>query len=412
MSWPTPSKLALAAACAYPWHRFAPAWPEQVTSTDATFGSAFHEAMHIAAVWGSLTEGVLEQVAARHGLTPSDETRLLACVEVAIEEVLLERDEVTHRAGEVSILYNVAADTARVLPEALARDAIPAGHIHGTIDLVEVVGGEVIISDWKTGGRSGELDIGTDPQLRTYALMAARAMGAERVGVVLLHAAEDGVTPDQAVLDGFDLACSRAALLTTLAHVDVGGPPVPGRHCATKCCPIVASCPATLKALAEVQAAAEAQLPMVLAIESAEQAARVRHGIKAVEKALEQYRASLYAYVTAHGAIEVAPGILFGRIEREGNERIDAEVVGAVAAIQELLGEHADLALEISTSKAAIERGARAYVKAHGVPGRGALKTVAEPVLTRLRSLGAIKRGSPSTRYDEINVKKSKGEAA
>jgi len=226
------------------------------------------------------------------------------------------------------------------------------------------------------------------------------------VDVVLLHVSEDGVHPSEAHLDAWELELARAELRGTLAKVDEGGSPSPGRHCSTRYCPIVGECPATQRALSEVQSAADAQLPMGLTIESPEHAARVRHGIKAVEKALEQYRAALYAYVTEHGAIEVAPGILFGRIERDGNERIDAEVVGAVSAIQELLGEHADLALDISTSKAAIERGARAYVKAHGVAGRGALKTVVDPVLARLRDIGAIKQGPPSVRYDEIQTKK------
>jgi hypothetical protein len=411
VTWPTPSKLALADACAYPWHRLAPAWPEQTTSSDATFGSAFHAAMHVAAVWGGISEAVLEQVAAAHQLTPGDETRLLGCVEHGAELLSLTCPD--FRAGEVSILYDVAADTARILPEALERDAIPPGHIHGTLDLVEAWDNGLEIGDWKTGERSaGELAIKTDPQLRTYALLAARAFGRDRVQVALLHASESGIVPDRAELDAFDLACARAALRATLAKVDAGGPPVPGRHCTTKYCPIVASCPATQRALAEVQAAADAQLPMQLTITSPEQAARVRVGLKTVEKALEQYQAELRRYIDEHGAIEIAPGVLYGKVEREGNERVDAEVVGVVTALQELLGDAADEALEVSTSKAAIERAARKAAKDRGLTGKGALKQVTDPVYARLRQLGAIKQGAPQVRYDEILVKKAKGEAA
>jgi hypothetical protein len=413
--WPTPSKLGLVRLCVYPWSRQAPAWPKcEPKSHDAQFGTAFHRAMALAAVMG-ISPGLLEQVADEHGLTPSERTKLLGCVEAAIFEVLEHRiEEIEYRAAEVSILYDVAADTARVLPEALERDQIPEGHIHGTVDLVERIHGEWVISDWKTGGRSGELDVMSDPQLRTYALMVARAFGAPRVGVVIIHVDEHGVVPDQHMLDGFELHVARAALRADLALVEAGGPPRPGRHCASKYCPIVAECPATLRALAEVQSSVDAQLPMQLLPLDAlpEQAARVRVGIRAVEKQLAYYQAALEAWVDANGSVEIAPGVRYGKIERDGNERIDAEQPGAVAAVRELLGEQADLALEVSTSKAAIERAARARAKALGDTAKGAIKRHTDPVLDRLRSIGAIRQGAPSTRYDEVAVKATKKERA
>lgn len=409
MTWPTPSKLALAELCAYPWHpTLLPLWVDTPPSDDAAFGSAFHRAMQVAAVWGGLTEGLLEQIAAEQKLSPGEETRLLAAVELGVDLLAAVPD---FRAAEVSILYDVERDTARILPEALARDQVPAGCIHGTIDLLEVWGDDgLCITDWKTGGRSDELDARTDPQLRTYALMAARALGRKGCAVSILHVRDDGIDPDTWHLDAFDLALARAALRKTLAKVDAGGPPRPGRHCSAKYCPAIGSCPVTQRAIAEVQVAVEAQLPMGLVIESPEHAARVRLGIRAVEDALEQYRAVLHAYVSTHGPIEIAPGVRWGRIEREGNERIDAEVAGAVTVIQELLGAEADLALEVWTSKAAIERAARAHAKARGIEGRGALKQITDPVLARLRALGAIKQGAPSVRFDEIKDAKAKKE--
>lgn len=406
--WPTPSKLALADECVYPWHRLAPPWPEEVRSDDASFGSAFHDAMHVAAVFG-ISPAVLEQVADKYELAPAERTKLLGAVEVAVEEAFEQR-EVSFRAGEVSFLYNVAADTAQVLPEAL--DNPPPGFVHGTVDLVELVEGEVFISDWKTGGRSGELDVKSDRQLGTYALMAARAFGRRRVGVLILHAGEEGVRPEQHLLDAFDLATIRGRLIETLAKVDAGGPPRPGRHCTTKYCPIVSHCPATLKALAEVQQATDAQLAMHYFIDTPEQAARVRVGLKTIEKALEHYQAALRLYVDKHGAFEIAPGVLYGKVERDGNERVVAETPGAQAALRELLGDAADIALEVSTSKAAIDRAARAAAKARGIEGKGALKQVTDPVYARLRQLGAIKQGAPRVQYDEIVLKKAKGEAA
>lgn len=417
MTWPTPSKLPLLRECSYPWHRLAPAWPAvEPKSDDASFGTAFHRCMQIAAVMG-ISPVIRQAVAESEGLTPSEASKLALCVDAAIFEVLEQRaDEVRFRAAEVSILYDVARDTAHVLPDALDRDKVPEGFIHGTIDLVECIAGEWFIEDWKTGARSGELDPRQDPQLSTYALMASRAFGATRLGVVILHADEHGVSPDQHLLDAFDLGVARAALLRDLAETDSGKPPRPGRHCATQYCPIVAECPATQRALAEVQAAVEAQLPMELLAPDAppEAAARERVGIKALERALEFHRAALHAWVDANGSIEIAPGVRFGKIERDGNERIEAETPGTVAAVRELLGPMAaDVALEVSTSKAAIERGARVRAKELGDTGKGALKRITEPVLERLRSLGAIRQGAPQIRYDEIVLKTKKaGEAA
>lgn len=409
MTWPTPSKLALAAECVYPWSVHAPAWPDEPRSDDASFGSAFHRAMQVAVVTG-VSPGILEQIADAYDLAPADRTKLLSCVELGAD--LLSLTCVEYRAAEVSFLYDVAKDTAVVLDQALERDQVPPGFIHGTVDMLEAWDGGLEISDWKTGGRSGELDVRRDPQLRTYALMAARAFRRSAVKVAILHVGESDIVPEVYDLDGFDLATIRGQLVAQLAKVDAGGPPRPGRHCTAKYCPIVSQCPVTLKALAEVQAATDAQLPMTLTIESPEQAARVRIGLVTVEKQLEQYKAELRRYLDTHGAIEIAPGVLYGKVERDGNERIEAETPGAQAALRELLGEQADMALEVSTSKAAIERAARAYAKAKGIEGKGSLKQVVDPVLGRLRLLGAIKQGAKQVRYDEIVLKKAKGEAA
>lgn len=418
MTWPTPSKLALADLCVFPWSPLAPEWPERAPSDDASFGSAFHRAMECAAVVG-LSPSILEQIASQHDLTPSDQTRLLGCAEHGVEllEALAEHmGPLRLRAAEVSILYDVTRDTAEVLDEPLARDQIPPGHIHGTIDLVEIdEDGHLELYDWKTGERSaGELAIKTDAQLRTYALMAARAFKKPSARVTLLHASESGIVPDSAELSPFDIACARAELVKTLAKVDAGGPPVPGRQCHAKYCPIHSRCPVTLRALAQVEAAVDAfELPMPAAIATADEARRTRIGLKMVEAALEERRAALRAFVDEHGPIEVAPGILWGRIELDGNERVEAETPGAVATIQELLGkEAADKALEVSTSKAALERGARVAAKARGIEGRGAVKQVLDPVMAKLREIGAIKQGAPQVRYDEIQAKKAKGEAA
>jgi hypothetical protein len=412
MTWPTPSKLALAEACAFPWHpQLAPAWPVDPPSSDAAFGTAFHRAMQCAAVLG-VSPTILEAIVEENGITPGDQTKLLGCVEVGVE--LLEQSEPHFRASEVSILYDVEKDTARLLPEALERDEIPPGFIHGTVDLLEQhVPSVAVIIDWKTGERSAvELDVREDWQLRTYALMAARALGVAAVEIEIRHVTEAGVVPDRHRLDGFDLADARGKLRRLLAQVDAGGAPNPGRHCTTRYCPMVGACPATQKALAEVQQSLEAQIPMGLVIRNHDEARQVRVGLKVVEKALEQYKAALHAYVDQHGAFELAPDVLYGRTETAGDRRIDAGVAGAIDAINDHFEEDADIALEVSTSFAAIDRAARATAKRKGIAGKGAVKQVTEPLLERLQQMGAIRQGGPKKRYEDIVVKAKKGEAA
>jgi hypothetical protein len=308
--------------------------------------------------------------------------------------------------AEQAFLYDIRACSSRQVPMEHIRERKPrrAAEIAVIIDLIYYdADGVPHVRDWKTGWRAAAEPAADSTQLRLCGLAAARAFGWPRVVVEMAHVSEDGVEIDPFEMSAFDLDAEAGALLAMLDEMRQPQQPRPGPHCNSMYCPIVASCPSTKAALAQVDPAPLA-LPLSVEITSAEHCASVRQRRKAVEAALERIKEAEHAYVLAHGPVEVAPGVLYGARERLGRETIDVEASGAMAAIRAALGsdEAADAAVEVSASKASIARG---VAKAVEGAGRGAKAAKEREVMARLRELGAIRTGAPYTVFEEWTAK-------
>jgi len=370
--------------CAYPWSVTAPAWPGDTSSAAADRGSRIHRAI---------------EARAKGTRAPAHDDD--------------EGDAAAHAASaitgpgwrhEVTIAYDPTTDTAREIdaPELATEDEIV-----GTVDALRVVDGCVEIVDWKTGATARSIDPDRSQQLRWYSLAAARALGVERARPSIVALSESGYgTWHGRELDAFDLDEIRDELRDLLRRAP-SALPVLGRHCRAHYCPIVASCPAVL-----AQAKAVLRSVSTMATPTAEpttddEARATRIAVRALEAALEKYDNAVKRYVDRNGPLDLGDGTSLAAVEQEGRESIDAGIPGAVSAIREELGDRADEALEVKTSKAAIERAIRARLRESGEIERGAIKAAVDKIDARLRGLGAVRQGAPYMKYEEIRPKKA-----
>jgi len=291
--------------------------------------------------------------------------------------------------AEVKVAYDVATRVGRIVGAAAGRGYGELGpfEIAGSIDALGVdrEDGVVVIVDWKTGYAD------VDPAVRNwqlwgYALAACRALGYDRARLIVAYTNRGRI--DQHELDALDLADFAERLERLHARVgslkaarDRGetldtreGPWC--RHCASK-----PFCPSKNALLVQV---AEKGLAVIGdAYMTPERARGAYEQVIAVEQLVKEARKRLERYVDERGPIDLGDGRAFGRHERQGNERVDARV--ARKAIYEIAGElaadFAEVALDLTTSKAAIDRAAKSV----GEP------KLAKAVLGRTRALGGIK---------------------
>lgn len=412
---PSASKLGLARECLYPWTSGI-RWPGDFDSRAAAFGKAVHKVAEVcieSAPWCTWDEAI-EWCLWGYDIEPAQHRRFRACAERVREEI----DELEHVAvdmderfrmcieAEVAFLYDVPKCTARRVTMEHARDRDLRGptEIAAIVDVVYWRDGVPRVRNWKTGRTARETAARDSLQLRLEALAAARALGWSRVVAELAHVDEDGVEVDAVDLDAFALDGAAGELLELGDEMQVEQAPRPGPWCAGLFCPIREKCPAIRGALRQVDPA-PLGLPFSVEITSAEHCASVRNRRKAVEAACEQIKKAEHDWIAKHGAIEVAPGVMCGLKEHRGRETIDVEKPGAMAAIREVLGsdEAADVAVEVSASKASIARGVAKAAAAKGVPKA----TLEREVFARLREVGAISEGKPYTKVEEWKVEES-----
>lgn len=390
----SPSKVRLAQLCGYPWSADAPAWPNVPAGEAAIFGTAVHDAAeHIARHSGIPN---IEEIANKYRLTPAKEKELGECAREVHLFIEAELDQVEELFPEVAIAFDPATGTARHLRPKFHRDYSDAKphEIAGSMDLVfKRTDGALVVRDWKTGFKqSQDLDVRTDPQLMTYALMAQRLFGGVRIVVQIAHVSPNGIRIDEVEIDIFDIDAHYASLVDLLeATLGKHREPSPGPHCHSQYCPLVSVCPNTQALIASV-GEVDPELPFSPEIRSPAHAVSLYHQLRIFREAHEQVDAALKEYASKQ-PIEVEPDLFYGAVEMKGRERIDADVAGAVAIIRKHLEDSADIALEVSTSKAALERGARHLLNARGEMKRGALKGTVDPILEELRTHGALKQG-------------------
>ncbi len=410
--WPAPGRMGLAALCGFPWSEHAPRWPKREFSENAAraFGEAFGNAIQGMAVLGGSPEAMARAAADAKGLGTSDRRRLVICVEHAARHL---DEDATYRSAEVPLLFDVVTGAAW---EAKSREESfrpPDKHLGSVLDVVTVGSRGLVVTDWKTGfAQASEEKITESWQLRAYGLFAARAFGADEVTVELAHVSEEGVRSDPMTLDVLELGLIEARIRGLLKWLGQGQPPRSGRHCTSKYCPILSVCPIPQKAMLQIQRSVDAAtaLPVTAHIQDEEHAKKVRRGLKMVKSALPAIEAALDLWVERNGGFEIEPGVWYGPVEHEGKRRVDVEVPGALKVIREHLGEHAEMALSLDTSQAALKRAARSAAAAAGDTERGAEGRVFKPLWAELQNVGAVKQGASYVTVEEKKISRASTE--
>lgn len=290
--------------------------------------------------------------------------------------------------AEVKLGFDVALRTGRVIGYGGGRDYGKPGpfEIVGSTDVLGVLEDAVVIVDWKTGYADVE-PAATNAQLWFYALAACRALGKEQAVIRIVYT-KTGLV-DEAELDALDLADFAGSLERLQRQVgERQAAKLRGevletkegswcKHCSSK-----HVCPSKAGLLVQV---AEKGLAVIGDTEMTPQrAAQAYEQIVRIEQLVKDARARLNTYVEEQGPIDLGDGRMFGRYEKEGNRKLDAEK--AIQAIREVVGESSRefeaMAIERSTSQAAIERAAKSL-------GQPKLKLA---VMKRLEAIGGVRK--------------------
>lgn len=299
--------------------------------------------------------------------------------------------------AEVKVAYDVSTREGRIIGEGGGRDyGTPAPfEIVGSADVIGAADGVAIVLDWKTGFADVE-PAATNSQLWFYALAACRALGCSSAIVRIVYTKTGRV--DEHTIEPLDLAEFGDAL--ELIHPRIAAAQAArsrgevldtreGSWC--KHCPSKHVCPSKNALLVQfgergLADAGDAMMTPQRARAAYEQVASIEQLVKDARKRLE-------TYVDENGPIDLGNGKLYGRYARKGNEEIDGAI--ALRVIAEMVSpEHiatfTSAAIELSTSKAALKRGADAVGS-----GRMAAKLV-DGIVKKVRELGGSR--SKSTR--------------
>lgn len=231
--------------------------------------------------------------------------------------------------SEVAFAWDPQLDQAEAT-EVTERGYPQDGRLWGTADLVAVTsGGAGFVCDWKTGDGSG-----AGPQLRTLALMAARALRLDSVTVCALEVSPAGVREvAREDLDAFDLDAHAGELAELLAAV-ADARPQPGEHCSALYCPAKADCPAFVEASEQlVPPEALVRHTMSTSIASPEHAAWMLDRVRLVEAACKQVKDAIKAACPDEGWT-----LADGRTLREGSRKVERFDARAAQALLRELG--------------------------------------------------------------------------
>lgn len=298
-------------------------------------------------------------------------------------------------ASEVAFAYDVAADTARELGRGLGRkyEGLSATEVPGTADVVGLTRDAVLVFDYKTGWQPLP-PAGLNPQLRAYALAAARAYGRTRAVVAIIRVHEGGAWWDRAELDELDLEATAAELRELAARAaeeearlaaSQAVRVTEGAHC--RWCPAYAYCPAKARLAAALATpeAFEAALPAL----TLDNAPAVLERLEAAEAVLARVREAVEGFAKQQ-PIPLAGGEVFGPVPVP-RETLDAVASAAILA-EAFDAEVAQDAVraEPSLTKARLTDALRRYMARH--PGEGLrISKLEAAALERLRVAGAAR---------------------
>jgi len=305
--------------------------------------------------------------------------------------------------SEVKVAYDVLARTGRIIGQGDGRGYGTLGpfEIAGSIDVLWLEGDTVVVLDWKTGYND------VDPaernwQLWGYALAACAAFGKSRARVMIVYTKFKSARPDEYEIDALELAdfASRLAALHTRvpelkASLQRGEllDTKEGNWC--RHCPSKHVCPSKNGLL--VQFAENGLAVVGDAAMTPERARQAYEQFVRIDQLVADVKKRLNAFVIDNGPIDLGNGRMYGRYHRKGNEVLDGKA--AVRAIREIAGESAKEfeaeAVEVSTSKAAIDRACKALNMPRGTKPK---------IERRIRELGGSTHKSDSMPIGEFDA--------
>lgn len=306
---------------------------------------------------------------------------------------------------EPAYVLDPVAGTARMVGTNIGRKypRVTDNETAGAADIVGIGGDVATCIDLKTGRRENVEPAETNAQLRTLALAVHKAHGAPKVRVVLAFPGAGGVATDEHTLDAYDLAAWEGELAALVQSIPTSKPNPSKKAC--QYCPAKAACPAMTEALAV--AVPSRRLPVVMNardITSPDHAREQYMTLRAAKSAIDQAWGALRAYADEHGPIDLGDGRAYGP-KTSQRESVDLSTRAAVDVLRRELGPAWEMAVELKTTKGAIEDAAREAAKQSG----GTITAVKQRTLDALREVGAVSVNK-STTYDEF--KKGNEEAA
>lgn len=358
-------------------------WAE--SGDDAAAGTAKH----------AYLERITNGTAPAESLANTPEEHREACAAIDLDAL---RGELSLSA-EVSLAYNVADDTARVLGESMDRDysTITPDEIPMTLDVCGVGPDRVVVADYKTG-HGKQTPAALNWQIRGGALAMARAFDRDVADAQLIQIRSDRRPwRDRATFDAFDLARFARELQVTKARAESDRAdfargehiePTEGSWC--RYCPCAWSCPAKVglmrRALGDTS-----NLPITAA-----DAGNLWDLATRGEKALKKIKSDLIAMASHEPLLlrieDDGAAVYLGRTTKAGNEELTPDI--AIDEAAAVLGVAADATFQrevagLDVMKAAIERAC----KARGVPVAATMKTI----LGRIRARGGATKATKET---------------
>lgn len=390
---PSASRIELAQHCAYAFNSGRP-WPKRPSTPAQRFGIAFAEASEVR---GRGEVPAIAEIAAAYSLTESDERRLRIADERVVEVLAVDGAEWSTPEDPYALDLG-SGRMRRLAREERALD----GEMYGRTDLTfyrHASRVPLVVRDFKTGIGARNKRPSQTPQLRFLAAAAAAVHGERSVRVELALVDEpDEIKIVGEDMDALELGAVEGEIAELVERLEAAPEPRPGPWCGH--CPLATECPATTAALARVEGDLEAY-PLQGAITSAEHASHNRHRLKVLRELLDARENEIEDFARRSPLpVEGKPGLYWGLVQHDGNERVDASPA-ALELLREELGAHAEIAIEKDVSKASIERALKAMLAEQGAK-RGMLTKAKAGLLERLRGAKLVRRGSPYSRFEEF----------
>lgn len=309
-----------------------------------------------------------------------------------IEEYQERWPGLTWRA-EVAYVYDISSDTSRYVGCGVGRDygTLSPFEVPGTIDAEGRGPGQLVIVDRKGFERQESAE--RHRQVRFLALAAARHQPAERITVAIrpelgaMDVAEvDPVFDLRQVAHSVRKLVLDSARVRSEAHQGTREPQFTvGRHC--RWCPAFNDCPKQkeLKALV-VRDPEDPDLALQTFVDD-DTAADVYQLYKRIGILYKRIGEQLYRHAAVR-PIPLGNGRAFGRLEKQGNEKLDGDVVWQ--AVKEL---HPGL-----EDKAVVRHATKKQLEATLKGKRGAMGKVLE--LVRQRGGASSKQGYEFVEYE------------